>query len=89
MVSALKIELDIPNVRVVEWKEKESGEYRIVVESTMEGTECKRCGKKIKEFHGHDREIEIRHLPILWKPVYIEMRPKRYKAKPAKITICG
>ena len=73
----IKIELDIPTVGIVEMGE-EKGEYRIRVESTMEGTECKKCGKKIKEFHGHDREVKIRHLPILGKPVYIRMRPRRY-----------
>ena len=69
--------MDIPNVKMVEMRE-EKGEYRIKVESTMKGTECRRCGKKIEEFHGHDREIAIRHLSILGKPVYIQMRPRRY-----------
>ena len=77
MVLGKDIRLDIPNVEIVRtWEEK--GEYRIRVESTMEGTECKKCGKKIKEFHGHDREIKIRHLPIFRQPVYILMRPRRY-----------
>ena len=78
MVLGRNIKLDIQNVEVVEmWEEK--GEYRIRVESTMEGTDCRKCGRKIEKSHGHDREIEVRHLSILGKPVYILMRPRRYK----------
>ena len=37
----------------------------IQVESTLKGTQCHRCGRKIDRFHGYDRPIRLRHLPIL------------------------
>ena len=45
----------------------------------LEGTRCRRCGQEIKEPHGHDRPLRLRHLPVLERPVYIEIRPKRYR----------
>lgn len=51
----------------------------IKVESTRQGTRCGRCGREIHHFHGHDRPIQLRHLPLLERRVYLEIRPKRYR----------
>ena len=51
----------------------------ITVESTLEYAHCGRCGRKIDQFHGYDRLIQLRHLPILGHEVYLRLRPKRYE----------
>lgn len=55
------------------------GDYTLTVESTLEGTKCRKCGREIKELHGLDEEIMLRHLPILGRKVFLRLRPKRYR----------
>jgi transposase len=55
------------------------GECTITVESTLEGTPCRKCGREIREFHGLDEGITLRHLPILGRKVFLRLRPKRYR----------
>ena len=64
-------------VRSVEQDER--GEYTITIESTLEGTRCRQCGREITDLHGVDEAITLRHLPILGRPVYLRLRPKRYR----------
>jgi transposase len=78
MAEQINVFLDIGNIKVLS-SEVEKGEYIITVESTIEGTNCQKCGREIKEFHGHDDWIKLRHLPILGRKVYIRIRPRRYK----------
>jgi len=73
----ISITLDIANVEVLSVTVSERG-YEIGVESTLDGTHCQRCGRKIKAFHGYNEPVEVRHLPILGQAVYITYRPKRY-----------
>jgi transposase len=75
----ITIPLDIPDVRVVEVEQNERGEWTITVESTMEGTRCRLCGRELKERHGVEEAITLRHLPILGRPVDLRLRPKRYR----------
>jgi transposase len=79
MFSKLSISLDIPDVEVLDIKMNKKGDYIITVESTLENTICRRCGREISKFHSHDRAITLRHLPILGHQVYIRLRPKRYQ----------
>ena len=79
MSKEINIPLDIPNIRVLSTKTNGNGDYVITVESTLEHTNCGRCGQQIEKFHGHDRLIQLRHLPILGREVYIRLRPKRYE----------
>ena len=79
MNQEIKIPLDLPNIRVISTKTNGQGDYVITVESTLDYTNCGRCGRKIEKFHGHDRLIQLRHLPILGREVYIRLRPKRYE----------
>jgi len=74
----ISIPLDLPDVRVLDTQINEQGEIIITVESTLEGCQCNHCQKKIEAFHQDDEWITIRHLPMLGRPVYIRMRPKRY-----------
>jgi transposase len=73
----ITIPLDLPKVTVLEVEVSERG-YTISVESTQQGTRCGRCGRKIQVFHGYNDWVEVRHLPILDRAVYIRYRPKRY-----------
>ena len=71
--------LDIPDVNVLKTEVNKGGDYMITVESTIKHTECRECGRKIEQSHGHGRWITLRHLPILGHVVWIRIRPKRYE----------
>ena len=51
----------------------------IEVESTLRTAQCHRCGREIDRFHGFDRPLRLRHLPVLGREVAIESHPKRYR----------
>ena len=71
--------LDIPDVEIIGTEINERGDYIISVESTRDNAVCQHCGSELTKFNGHNREIELRHLPILGRRVYIRIRPKRYE----------
>ena len=75
----ITIPLEIPDVQVRNVEQNERGEYTITIESTLEGTRCRQCGREITDLHGMDEVITLRHLPILGRPVYVRLRPKRYR----------
>jgi transposase len=77
MENHLQIPLDLPDVRIIEVSKLENG-WLIRVESTLNGTSCRKCGRAIDEFHGQDEPVRLRHLPLFEVPVWIELRPKRY-----------
>jgi len=66
-------------VRVLNSELSPRGDYTLTVESTLEGTKCRKCGQEIKELHGLDEGITLRHLPILGRKVFMRLRPKRYR----------
>ena len=74
-----EIPLDIEDVQIEQVEFTPTNEIIITVTSTVEGTQCHQCGKKITVSHGCGREITLRHLPILGKPTYIRIKPKRYQ----------
>ena len=47
----ITIPLDIPDVRVVYVEQNARAEWTITVESTIEGTRCRLCGRELKELH--------------------------------------
>ena len=77
MPAMLKLPLDLPHVRILK-TELLPEEIIITVESTRDSAICHQCGRKIRKFHGYDRMICLRHLPILDRRVYIALRPKRF-----------
>ena len=79
MNTQITIPLDIPDVQVLNVEQYERGDCTITVESTLEGTRCRQCGREITDLHGVDEAITLRHLPILGRPVYLRLRPKRYR----------
>jgi len=79
MRKTFEIPLDIPEVTIQHVETDSHGDFVITVKSTVEGTSCHTCGKKITKVYGEDREITVRHLPILGRKTYICIRPVRYQ----------
>ena len=78
MPPVIEFPLDLPDVRIVATYLHEPA-ITIRVESTRTGTRCRQCGAAIEEFHGYGERLRLRHLPILGRPVFIELRPRRYR----------
>ena len=74
----ITIPLNIAGIRVLNTQIRQDSTIIIDVESEENGTHCRCCGKFIQKFHGLDRPILLRHLPILDRPVYLRIRPKRF-----------
>src|SRR5512144_2993313 len=79
MPTLIQLPLDLPEVEVLSTAFRPDGALLIKVESTRPGACCSRCGREIPHFHGYDRPIQLRHLPLLERRVYLEIRPKRYR----------
>ena len=79
MPITLTVPLDLPDVRVLANRMLADGTVLIEVESTLQTTQCHRCGRMIDRFHGFDRPIRLRHLPVFGRHVVVEIRPKRYR----------
>jgi transposase len=77
MRKTFEIPLDIPEVTIQHVETDRHGDFVITVKSTVEGTSCHTCGKKITKVYGDDREITLRHLPILGRKTYIRIHPVR------------
>ena len=56
-----EIPLAIEDVEIEQVEFTPHNEIMITVTSTVEGTQCHRCGKKIKQAYGEGREITLRH----------------------------
>ena len=79
MDDLIQVPLNLPDVRVLSTQRTEQGHWLICVASTLEGTRCRRCGREIHDLHGWDAVVRLRHLPLFDVPVFIEIRPKRYR----------
>ncbi len=79
MCANITIPLDLPEVDVVEVKSNREDDLTVVVRSTREGTHCHVCGQWIDKPWGHDREVTLRHLPVLGKRVFIVLSPPRFQ----------
>jgi len=75
----IRIPLDLPDVKVISVEARSQGGWTITAESTLASTHCRKCGRRIREFHGYDAWVEVQHLPILDQPVFIRYQPKRYR----------
>lgn len=79
MAATFQIPLDIPDVEIVSTEVNPRGDLILKIQSTLKTTRCRRCGEEISRFHGHDKAIRLRHLPILEQRVYLELRPNRFQ----------
>lgn len=75
----ISIPLDIPDLRVLQTDQTKNGEYIVTVESTLGSTTCRLCGRTITDRHGLDKSRLLRHLPILGRPVFLRIHPKRFR----------
>lgn len=78
------VPLGIPDVRVLKTEINPQGELIITIESTKPGATCRRCGRWIDKFHGHDDWVSLRHLPVFGRPTYLRYRPRRYQCLECK-----
>lgn len=78
-INNINVPLNIEGLRVLGTEINETGTIIIDVESEENGTYCHQCGRFVQKFHGYDRPILLRHLPILDRPVYLRIRPKRWR----------
>jgi transposase len=79
MDNCIQVPLNLPDVRVLSTQRTEQGHWLIRVESTLEGAQCRRCGREIRDLHGLDAVVRLRHLPLFDVPVFVEIRPERYR----------
>jgi transposase len=75
----ISIPLDIADVHVLQTELTKQGELILTVESTLTTTTCRRCGTTLTQQHGVDEPRLLRHLSILGYPVYLRLRPKRFR----------
>ena len=59
-----EIPLDSEDVKIEQVEFTQNNEIIITVTSTLESTQCHRCGKKITAAYSYGREIRLRHLSI-------------------------
>lgn len=78
-MDTLQIPLEILGVKVEKFEITKEGDFEVTVSSVIEGTVCHKCGKQITKPYGFDKEIRLRHLPILGHKTYLLIRPKRYE----------
>jgi len=52
MDNFIQVPLNLPDVRVLSTHRAEQGHWLIRVESTLEGTQCRCCGREIRDLHG-------------------------------------
>jgi transposase len=75
----VSIPLDIPDVQLLQTDQTQAGEYILTVESTLKSTTCHQCGRTITDLHGVDKPRLLRHLPVFGRPVFLRIRPKRFR----------
>lgn len=60
MDNFMHVPLNLPDVRGLSTQRTEQGHWLIRVESTLEGTQCRRCGREIRDLHGWDAAVRLR-----------------------------
>jgi transposase len=72
--------LNISGIRVLSVKYDEN-RIECQIESTQGYSLCHKCGQKATEFHEHEKELELHHLPLCGQQVILRLRPKRYRCR--------
>ena len=78
-MKTIALELGLSNIEITKFNIDKKDNYHINIQSTKEIGICHKCGCEINKFHSLDREMEIRHLPILGKECYLHIRLPRYE----------
>jgi transposase len=79
MDNIIQVPLSLPDIRLLSTQRTEQGTWLIRVESTLDGTRGRRGGREIHDLPGWDAAVRLRHLPWFDVPVFLEMRPTRYR----------
>ncbi len=74
-----ELDLELPDVELLDVSRNGKGDYVIELHSTKKVVKCRKCGRELVSFKGYDDWIEIRHLPVLGRKVYLRIRPRRYQ----------
>jgi len=80
-VAKFEIQLNLPNVKILNIETTKTNDLVITVRSTKKSTTCHKCGQEITKIHGYGEAIMLRHLPILGQSVYIRLRPARFQCE--------
>lgn len=67
--------LDLPGTKVLKYRITDKAVY-IYIENIDDKILCSKCGKETRS-KGLGQEVKLRHLPILGKPCYLMIKPKR------------
>ena len=78
-MSSLPLEplLNLPQVRVLRCEVSDRA-LTIHVEMTAQGTLCHRCQQPVTDFYAHGEVLQLRHLPVFERQVYLHLQTKRY-----------
>jgi transposase len=79
MDNIIQVPRNLPDVRVLSTQRTDQGHWLIHSESTLEGARCRHCGREIRDLHGRDAVVRLRHRPWFDVPVFVELRPKRFR----------
>jgi len=80
-MSEFTLPLDIESLEVIGQQVDKHGNIIFDVCSKSTGTRCHKCGKHATKRYGYAPEIEIRHLSILDRTVYLRIKPVRYQCE--------
>ena len=80
-MAKFEIDLNLPDVKIINIETTKAKDLVITVKSTQKSTICHNCGQKITKIHGYGDAIMMRHLPILGQDVYIRLRPARFQCE--------
>jgi transposase len=75
------INIDLPNVDIIDVERDENGYYTITLENLMVGTDCSKCGCYTDNFKKWGRERTIRDLSIFNCPVFLKFTLPIYKCE--------
>ena len=81
MNNEISINLGLSDIEITGFSIDKKGNYHIKIRSTKTTGTCHQCGCEIDKLHAYDREMEIRHLPILGKACYLHIRLPRYECE--------
>jgi len=78
-MAELQIPLDIESLTIISQEIDKKGNVIIAVESKKTKSPCHKCGKPATKRYGYAPPIQVRHLPIFDRPVYLQIKPVRYQ----------
>jgi transposase len=84
MKKIIQEHLGLNDIKIISIETNGNNEIEIRVKSTLKGTNCHQCGRKITKPYGHDRLLRLRHLSLLGSPVYVLVKLPRYQCDDCK-----